>query len=109
MNGMLPLLVRRANIEFLIAQKAFFLFLSLSFRNSLRYPQTFEVYAHQPSGYPQFKKVFSVPAIKIHTACAQRFRQKNFAGSPKPQNAVWWLLAVRAWSGTLAKSRKHAG
>jgi hypothetical protein len=38
--------------------------------------------------FPQFKKVFSPFANKIHTGCAQRIWRKYFAGILKLQNAV---------------------
>jgi hypothetical protein len=38
--------------------------------------------------YPQFKKVFSPSAVKIHTGCAERIRRKNFVRILKLQDAV---------------------
>jgi hypothetical protein len=44
--------------------------------------------AQYPRSYPQFKKVFSPSAVKIHTGCAERIRSKNFVRTLKLQNAV---------------------
>jgi hypothetical protein len=102
-------LVREANIEFLKPSDEIFLFVSLSFRNSLAYPQAIEAYAQYSPTYPQFKKVFSPFPIKIHTHCAQVFGRKNFAGKSKPQNAVWRVLKGRQMVDLPAKTRCSAG
>jgi hypothetical protein len=74
--------------------EAFFLFVSLSFRNSPGYPHRFEGYTLNPLSYPQFKKVFSPSGDKIHTSCAQVFRGENFASILKPQNGSCGVFGV---------------
>jgi hypothetical protein len=83
--------------------KKIFLFLYFSFRSPHRYPQHQGGYTQSLSNYPQFKKVFSYFRVKIHTSCAQRFRQKYFVGMGKPQNAVWLHPGLNAMSRQLSE------
>jgi hypothetical protein len=61
------------------------------------------VFAHCLPSYPQFKKVFSFFPVKIHTICAQRFRDKYFARIVKLQNAIWQRLVG------ISMQKKQAG